>query len=158
MVSFENGKFILRRRDERLYSKNKRRSLIRKRVVLVMISFSVIYAMHRRLEQQQYEPQSPYSTSLRKSTNLALHADNDEDDDEDLKPQSNVNEPSQKHDIPPTPPQHNSKSSDQKQQEAKNSDDDSNSECNVSLNQKFIQYLQTLPPLPKKVHIFVSIY
>lgn len=154
MVSFENGRFVLRRRDERVHSKNKRRSLIRKRVVLIVISFSFIYAMHRRLQQQQYGPQSTYSKSLRKG-NATLHADNNEDDDEELKSRPNNNEPSQKHDVPPT--QHNRRSSDQKQYEVENSDD-SNSECNVSLNQTFIHYLQTLPPIPKKVHIFVSIY
>ena len=110
--------------------------------------------MHRRLQQQQYGPQLPYSKSLRKG-NATLHADNNEDDDEELKSRPNNNEPSQKHDVPPT--QHNRQSSDQKQHEVENSDD-SNSECNVSLNQTFIQYLQTLPPIPKKVHIFVSIY
>ena len=82
-----------------------------------MISFSFIYAMHRRLQQQQYGPQSPYSKSLRKG-NATLHADSNEDDDEDLKSRPDNNEPSQKHDVPPT--QHNRQSSDQKQQEVEN--------------------------------------
>ena len=74
---------------------------------------------------------------------------NDIDDDDD---KQHHNGPSPKDDIPKQ--QSSSKKHDNIQEE---DGDNTDSKCNVSLNQKFLQYLQTLPPIPKKVHMFVSL-
>ena len=134
MVSFENGKFILRRRDDRQQMQSRRRSILKRRVILIALAVTFFYSVHKSLEQRQ-----PIShKALRDVNNIdtphtqGIISDVDDDDDS----VKSHNEQSPKEDMPII-------------EEVKSS-------CNVSLNQKYIQHLQTLSPIPKKVHIFVS--
>jgi len=133
MVSFENGKFILRRRDDRQQVQSRRRSILKRRVILIALAVTFFYSVHKSLEQRQ-----PISHKALRDVNIvtphmqSISSDIDDDDDS----VKSHNEQSPKEDMPII-------------EEVKSS-------CNVSLNQKYIQHLQTLSPIPKKVHIFVS--
>ena len=133
MVSFENGKFILRRRDDRQQMQSRRRSILKRRVILIALAVTFFYSVHKSLEQRQ-----PISHKALRDVNIdtphtrGISSDIDDDDDS----VKSHNEQSPKEDMPII-------------EEVKSS-------CNVSLNQQYIQHLQTLSPIPKKVHIFVS--
>ena len=135
MVSFENGKFILRRRDDRQQIQSRRRSILKRRVILIALVVTFFYSVHRSLQQRQ----SISHKALRNVDTDTPHTrgiSSDIDDDDDSMKSSHYNEQSPKEDMPVI-------------EEVKSS-------CNVSLNQRYIQYLHTLSPIPKKVHIFVS--
>ena len=162
MVSFENGQFILRRRDDRIQTRSLGRSILKRRVILIVISLLFFYSIHLLFETAEESSATAYPSSLRNSNgNAILHRDNkdgvvtqstrgsnDIDDDD----KQHHNGPSPKDDIPK---QQSSSRKDDNIQEADGGNTDS--KCNVSVNQKFLQYLQTLPPIPKKVHMFVSL-
>ena len=93
--------------------------------------------------------ESTYQSPLR-SSNTAILYNNKKDRSTHSSNDMQPKEPSSKDDMPKQ--QSSSRKDDNIQEE-----DGDDSECNVSLNQKFIQYLQTLPPIPKKVHMFVSL-
>lgn len=135
MVSFENGKFILRHRDDRQQMQSRRRSILKRRVILIALAVTFFYSVHKSLEQRQ-----TISHKALRDVNIdtphTRGISSDIDDDDDSVKSSQNNEQSPKEDMPVI-------------EEVKSS-------CNVSLNQKYIQYLQTLKPIPKKVHIFVS--
>jgi len=138
MVSFENGKFILRRRDDRQQMQSRRRSILKRRVILIALAVTFFYSVHKSLEQRQ-----PIShKALRDVNNIdtphtrGISSDIDDDDDRVKSSHPHYNEQSPKEDMPII--------------------EEVESSCNVSLDLKYVQYLQTLKPIPKKVHIFVS--
>jgi len=135
MVSFENGKFILRRRDDRQQMQSRRRSILKRRVILIALAVTFFYSVHKSLEQRQ-----PISHKALRDVNIdtphTQGISSDMDDDDDSVKSSQNNEQSPKEDMPII--------------------EEVESSCNVSLDLKYVQYLQTLKPIPKKVHIFVS--
>ena len=136
MVSFENGKFILRRRDDRQQIQSRRRSILKRRVILIALVVTFFYSVHRSLQQRQsisHKALRNVDTDTPHTRGISSDID---DDDDSMKSSHPHNEQSPKEDMPII-------------NEAKSS-------CNVSLNQQYIQYLRTLSPIPKKVHIFVS--
>ena len=132
MVSFENGKFVLRRRDPRLHSISRHRRITCRRVILISLVFSFFYFIHRRKIQSD----NPDISLLRSASDANARPDQPLSSKDNGSGSDDAND---EHDI--------NQSSEDQDEEAKN-------ECNVTLSNQFLTYLQTLDPIPKKVHMF----
>lgn len=149
MVSFENGKFILRR-DHRLQRQS--RSKLR-RVVLIALALSFLYILSRRRERQEYDSsllRATYEAGVRKKPDtidqgqVASHTDEESSEDGDVIPLAS----SKAKDEGMGNGLHDETISSQ------NEEGEILDLGKVSLNKKYMSYLQTLGPMPKKVHMF----
>lgn len=136
MVSYENGKFILRKRDDRQHSRSRRYKL--PRVIIIALGFSFFYFINGRSQQE------PDFSLLRAAR------------DANVKPYVNQTgltskRPSQNNDNADDNVQSASGSHDNKQSTDRG--ESSSNQCKISLNKTFLKYLQTLDPIPKKIHI-----
>ena len=150
MVSFENGKFILRR-DHRLQRQSRIRIKLR-RVVLIALALSFLYILSRR-ERQEYDSslmRATYEAGVRKKPDTidqgqaASPTDEDSSEDGDVKSitSSKAKDEGMGNGL------HDETISSQ------NEEGETLDLGKVSLNKKYMSYLQTLGPMPKKVHMF----
>eukprot|EP00584_Thalassiosira_punctigera_P002088 CAMPEP_0172530568 /NCGR_PEP_ID=MMETSP1067-20121228/4264_1 /TAXON_ID=265564 ORGANISM="Thalassiosira punctigera, Strain Tpunct2005C2" /NCGR_SAMPLE_ID=MMETSP1067 /ASSEMBLY_ACC=CAM_ASM_000444 /LENGTH=447 /DNA_ID=CAMNT_0013314805 /DNA_START=137 /DNA_END=1480 /DNA_ORIENTATION=+ len=183
MVSFENGKFILRKRDDRHHLRSRRSKQLR-RVIVIALAFSFCYFISRRIRR---EPDSsllraahhahvkPHASSKFVAPRSSPHPQegNDADDEAKSTAVSQGNEKStdkgatinEEGLAPHSPSQsQDGKDSDGEAEIASGPRDNEQSphqgelklsdQCKISLSKKFLEYLQSLEPIPKKVHIF----
>lgn len=154
MVSFENGKFVLRRRVDK--SLRSRRFERLRRNVAIVLAASFFYFLHGRnrleadsslLRAARHADVEPYSRSGSKSEVRAPSQDNEESDDAAAVSKANRQPPSSE-------AQDNDVSDDSAAASNNHADGKGNDGCNPALDKKFLQQLRSLAPMPKKVHIF----
>mmetsp|Transcript_11570 Transcript_11570/g.20829 ORF Transcript_11570/g.20829 Transcript_11570/m.20829 type:complete len:431 (+) Transcript_11570:121-1413(+) len=157
MVSFENGKFVLRKRDERPHLRSRRSERLR-RIFAIALAVSFCYFINRRsiiqpetttddlslLRTARHADVKSYDGSSAVG-GLSFHSssqDSNEDSDDDDQVRNAAVSRSQLHD-------EKKKSPDQAKEVERSSN-----KCNISLNKKYLKYLSSLEPIPQKVHIF----
>mmetsp|Transcript_15150 Transcript_15150/g.32132 ORF Transcript_15150/g.32132 Transcript_15150/m.32132 type:complete len:457 (-) Transcript_15150:388-1758(-) len=157
MVSFENGKFILRKRDERLHIRSRRSERLR-RILAIALAVSFCYFINRR---SVIQPETTTDDLLLLRTarhadvkshygssgvgGISFHSssrDSNEDSDDQVRNAVGPQSQSQSHD-------EKKKSPDQVKEVERSSN-----KCNISLNKNYLKYLSSLEPIPQKVHIF----